>query len=142
MTQLNAYLRFDGNCRQAMTFYKECLGGDLNLQAVEETPMAKQMPTEAQKKIIHSILTKDGVVVLMGSDMISATGRKNGNAIALTLNCGSAEEIKTFFAKLALGGQITNALKEEFWGGMFGTLTDKFGNEWLLNFEKPRTENP
>ena len=48
------------------------------------------------------------------------------------------DEIKTFFAKLASGGQITSALKEEFWGGMFGTLTDKFGNEWLLNYEKPK----
>ena len=139
MAYLNAYLRFDGNCREAMTFYKECLGGDLNLQAVEDTPMAKQMPAEAQKKIIHSVLTKDGVPLLMASDMIDAEGRKNGNAIALSLNCGSAEEIKTLFAKLASGGQITSALKEEFWGGMFGTLTDKFGNEWLLNYEKPKT---
>jgi PhnB protein len=138
MTQLNAYLFFDGNCREAMTFYKECLGGELVLQAVEETPMAKQMPAEVQKKIIHSTLTKDGAPLLMASDMMEAGGRKNGNAIALTLNCGSAEEIKTRFAKLATGGKITSALKEEFWGGMFGTLTDKFGNEWLLNYEKPR----
>jgi PhnB protein len=56
MTQINPYLHFDGNCREAMTFYRESLGGELALQAVGDSPMASQMPAEAQKKILHASL--------------------------------------------------------------------------------------
>jgi PhnB protein len=49
MTQLNAYLHFNGNCREAMTFYQACLGGELKMQAVGESPMAGQMPPERKE---------------------------------------------------------------------------------------------
>ena len=44
MTQINAYLTFNGNCREAMNFYKEVLDGDLALQTIGESPMADKMP--------------------------------------------------------------------------------------------------
>jgi PhnB protein len=68
MTQINAYLGFNGNCREAMTFYKECLGGELTLQTVAGTPMAEHMPAEAGQTILHSCLTRGGLV-LMATDM-------------------------------------------------------------------------
>lgn len=134
MAEINAYLRFNGNCREAMTFYKDCLGGELALQAVGDLPMAEQMPPESHQNIIHSSLKKDGLV-LLGSDMVGPEGRVLGNAISLSLTCTSEEEINTFFSKLSSGGEATNPLKTEFWGGTFGTLVDKFGNEWLLNYD-------
>ena len=136
MAQINAYLNFDGNCREAMAFYKDCLGGDLALQTVEGSPVAGQMSAEAQKHILHAALTK-GDLVLMASDMIGS-GPVKGNSIALSLNCSSEEEISTYFSKLSSGGQITDPLSEKFWGATFGTLTDKFGINWLLNYEKPK----
>jgi PhnB protein len=137
MTQINAYLRFNGNCRQAMTFYKECLGGELNMQTVGESPIANQSPREAHNNIMHSTLMKEGWT-LLGSDMMNAGDRINGNAIDLAINCSSEEEIQTFFSKLSAGGQVSYPLHKEFWGGMFGMLTDKFGNGWMLNYEKPK----
>jgi len=137
MAQLNAYLRFSGNCREAMTFYKDCLGGELTLQTIGESPVASQMPPAAHKNIVHSSLVKDGWT-LLGSDMMDSGDRVNGNAISLSINCSSEEEIQTFFSKLASGGKISYPLHTEFWGGMFGVLTDKYGNEWLLNYEKAR----
>jgi PhnB protein len=139
MAQILAYLTFNGNCREAMTFYKECLGGELSLQAVSDTPMASQMPPEAQNNIMHSSLT-NGSMALMASDMMGGpNGVVHGNAITLMLNCGSEQEIQNFFAKLSAGGKVGHALKEEFWGSTFGDLTDKFGNRWMLNFDKPKT---
>lgn len=135
MTQINAYVGFNGRCREAMTFYKECLGGELTLQSVAETPAAAQCPEGMQHQIMHSALTK-GPLLLMGSDMVGPDGFNVGNNIALSLNCSSEEEINTFFSKLAEGGKIIDELKTQFWGGIFGVLTDKFGIRWMFNYEK------
>lgn len=137
MTQINAYLNFNGNCREAMTFYKECLGGELSMQTVGEAPIADQMPPEARQNIMHAALT-NGVLVLMASDMMGPGEPVHGNTMALLLNCSSEEEIKTFFSKLSAGGKVDHALKEEFWGSTYGDLTDKFGRRWMLNYDKPK----
>ncbi len=135
VTELNPYLRFGGNCRQAMTFYKDVFGGELTMQTVGESPVAKTMPAATHKDIMHATLKKGGVV-LLGSDMVGEEGVKKGNAIVLALECSSEEEIKSLFAKLSSGGEVTYPLKTEFWGGTFGQLTDKFGVDWMLNFDK------
>ncbi|MEP6712195.1 MAG: VOC family protein [Ferruginibacter sp.] len=135
MTQINSYLTFSGNCREAMTFYNECLGGELNFQTVGESPLSDKMPSQMKECILHSTLTKD-TLVLMGSDMVSEQGLIKGNAVSLSLNCSSEEEIKNFYAKLSAGGKADHALEDSFWGALFGDLTDKFGNHWLLNFTK------
>jgi len=134
MTQINAYLGFNGNCREAMTFYQECLGGELTLQTVAESPLADQMPAESGKDILHSTLTK-GDLVLMATDMRRGE-RVNGNTISLALLCSSEEEINSFFSRLSAGGQVIEPLGPQFWGGTFGVLTDKFDRNWMLNYEK------
>jgi PhnB protein len=136
MTQINAYLRFNGNCAEAMTFYKECLGGVVKLMTVGESPMASQMPAAQHKNIMHATLVNKGIM-LMGSDMTGPDGVMHGNAISLTVVCSSKTEIETFFAKLSAGGKVMHALKEEFFG-THGDLTDKFGLSWMFNYEKPK----
>lgn len=135
MTQINSYLTFNGNCREAMTFYKECLGGELVLQTIGESPMAEKMPQQMKDCILHSTLTK-GTLVLMGSDMVGEKGLSKGNAVALMLNCSSEKEIKTSYKKLSSGGKANHPLENTFWNAVFGDLTDKFGNHWLLHFDK------
>jgi PhnB protein len=127
-------LRFNGTCREAMTFYKDCLGGELTWMTVAESPMAARMPPEAQQKLMHATLTTDHFT-LMGSDMVGPQGLQRGNSFSLSLHGSSEAETRDLFSKLAAGGQITYPLTMEFWGGMFGTLVDKFGHEWLFNFE-------
>jgi PhnB protein len=134
MTHINAYLHFNGNCREAMTFYKECLGGELTMQTVEESPMASPMPPESGQHIMHATLTK-GNLVLMASDMMREQPI-HGNAMSLMLNCSSEEEIKNCFASLASGGTVEYPLAEQFWGATYGELTDKFGLNWMLNYDK------
>src|SRR5215831_138902 len=132
MTQINSYLTFNGNCREAMNFYRECLGGELVMQTVGESPLAESMPSKMKKSILHSTLTKDKLV-LMGSDMVDETGLIKGNSVSLMLNCSSEEEIETCYMNLSKGGHATHPLEHTFWGAIFGDLVDKFGNHWLLN---------
>ncbi len=135
MTQINAYLTFSGNCREAMSFYKEILGGDLNLQTIGESPIAEKMPPKMKNMILHSQLTK-GALTMMGSDMVSENGLVKGNAVSLMLNCSSEQEIRDWFEKLSAGGKADHPIENSFWGALFGDLTDKFGNHWLLHFDK------
>lgn len=135
MTQLVAYLQFQGQCREALTFYRECLGGELTLQKVGESPMAAQMPSEAAANILHGALTRNGTIIVMGSDMMGSR-LKPGNSVALCLNCSSDQEIYDCFDKLSAGGQVVMPLHQSFWGGTYGELTDKYGIQWLFNYTK------
>lgn len=134
MSKITPYLFFDGNCREAMDFYHECLGGELKTQTVAESPAAANMPKEAGPKIMHSTLDK-GSLSLMASDMLGGKP-SSGNTICLTLVCESEEEIKAYFAALSRGGKVTSPLKTEFWGGTFGQLDDKYGFHWMLSYDK------
>lgn len=135
MTQINSYLTFNGNCREAMIFYKECLGGELTLQTIGESPLSDKMPPQMRESILHSALTK-GSWVLMGSDMVGEKGLVKGNAVSMALSCSSEEEIKNYYQKLSDGGQATHPLENTFWGALFGDLTDKYGNNWLLHYDR------
>ena len=135
MPTLNPYLNFDNNCREAMNFYKDCLGGDLFLQTVGEMPeMAAQMPANMKDLILHSKLTS-GDMVIMAAD-IHRDKRVEGNTVHLCINCDTDEELTRFFTKLSAGGQITDPLADMPWGGRFGSLTDKYGKHWLFNYQK------
>lgn len=135
MTQINSYLTFNGNCREAMTFYKACLGGQLSFQTVGESPLSDEMPERMKRCILHATLTK-GSLVLMGTDMVGEQGLIRGNSVSLSLNCSSEAEIKSYYNKLSAGGIIDHPLEKSFWGALFGDLTDKFGNHWILNYNQ------
>ena len=134
MAKLNPYLNFNGKCREAMTFYQACLGGELFMQKVAESPISAQMPSEMGANVLHSTLTS-GNVVMMGSDMMGNNIVK-GNVITLFLDCETNEEINTIFSKLSENGQVITPLHQSFWGATFGELTDKYGLLWSFNYAK------
>ena len=133
-TTINAYVGFNGKCREAMTFYKECLGGELTLQTVEGTPMEAQCPASMKHHILHAALTK-GSLVLMGTDMVHKE-HVHGNNVSLSVNCSSRAEIESFFRALQAGGEVLDPLADRFWGAIFGTVVDKYGIRWMFNFDK------
>jgi len=138
MTTVNPYIGFNGRCREAMEFYKTCLGGgELFFVPVEGSPIAEQCPPAMKDQILHSSITKDGFV-LMGTDMVGPGGYVHGNSIALSVNCGSAEELNALFTALSAGGQVVDPVKQQFWGALFGMVTDKFGVGWMLSYELPK----
>jgi PhnB protein len=113
-----------------MTFYQSCLGGELNIQTVGESPMASQMPPALKDNVLHSVLANDGFV-LMASDMMGPEGVVKGNTISLAIMGSSKAEIEPIFAKLSAGGTVNTPLTEEFFG-TFGDITDKFGIGWMF----------
>ncbi|MET4105572.1 VOC family protein [Hymenobacter sp. UYP22] len=135
---LTPYLTFNGTCRAAMQFYHECLGGELLIQTFAGTPAAEHMPDGAEHNVLHSSLKADGFL-LMASD----TGMEpvvQGNSVSLSINCFGPEEIADKFLKLSAGGTVTMPLQDTFWGATFGMFTDQFGINWMLNYDKPTSE--
>ena len=133
MAKLNPYLTFSGNCREAMNYYNECLGGELSFIIVGESPAANQVPASMKHHILHSSL-KTGELELMATDM-QPESLKEGNAVHLCLSCNTEEETRHLFEKLAAGGKVKQPLHEMFFG-LIGTLTDKFGKSWILECDK------
>jgi PhnB protein len=117
-----------------MNFYKDCLGGELTLQKVGESPMANNMPQQMQDKIMHATLKNDGFII-MASDLCDENGLIKGNDISLMLDCSSEEQIRNTYDRLSEGGKKTHPLEKTFWNALFGDLTDKFGINWLMNYQ-------
>ena len=140
MTRIHSYLSFNGNCREAMNFYKECLGGELTLQTIGDSPMAEQLPANMKESILHSTLVKEELV-LMGTDMVDEKGLTKGNGVSLLLHCSTEEEIRNFYKNLSAGGEALHPLHDTFWGALFGDLRDKYGNNWILHFDKNNSQS-
>ena len=131
MSKLIAYLTFSGNCREAMSFYQECLGGELYFQTVGDVPMTENLPECMKAWILHASLQRSDMV-LMGTDMVGEQGLIRGNAISILIECSNEKEMRDYYAMLSEGGQTTYPIEQTFWGAFFGGLIDKYGNSWLL----------
>jgi PhnB protein len=132
---LSPFIRFnDKKCTEAMAFYKECLGGELEFMYVKDSPMAKDMPAESGDLVMHSTLTADNFV-LMGSDMMQDRA-VIGDNVGVSFNFEHENDIKAAFAKLSEGGEVFMPLEDQFWGALYGVVTDKYGVEWMLNCAK------
>lgn len=129
MAIIHSYIRFSGNAREAFEFYKSCLGGELSLTTVGQSPMAQFMP-DKKGQIFHAQLKK-GDLVLLGSDMVGEEGLHKGNTQVLTLECTSKEEAAELFKKLSEGGKIGHELAEQAWGTI-GDFQDRFGVDWFV----------
>jgi len=125
------FVTFDGNCREAMEFYGDCFGAELFLLPAADVPGG--ILSEGHKgQIAHATISK-GATILMGSDSIGALPLREGNNSAVMIECEGLEEIEALFASPSAGGTVTMPLQDAFWGARFGTLTDRFGTQWMFN---------
>jgi PhnB protein len=141
MKQITPYLFFEGNCKEAMTFYNEIFGGDLVITKIGDSPEKDAAHMPANKDLVmHAAISVDGNMVLMASDtmMPEQTAEKGEGAYSAIL-CTSKEEIENIYNKLSEGGKINQPLVEAFFG-WFGTLTDKYGVKWMLEFDHPKKD--
>jgi PhnB protein len=139
MTTLTPYLLFDGSCHQAMEFYQSCFGGDLTSLKVKDSPAKDYMPAVQHEKTVNARL-RSGKLDISASDwlMLDATPVR-GNTVCLYLSGGTLDELKVIFARLSEGAEVTNPLKQQFFG-TYGALNDKFGVRWMFQSnEKERT---
>jgi PhnB protein len=135
MPTLTTYLLFDCRCEPAMQFYKSCFGGDLQMMKVKDSPAAERLPAAQREKVINARL-KSNVVDISASDWLRPDReRVPGNTVCLYLSGGSLQELKALFEKLSEGANVTDPLREEFFG-CYGALNDKYGVRWMFQTDK------
>ncbi|MDQ0475653.1 VOC family protein [Chryseobacterium sp. MDT2-18] len=142
MATINAYLTFDGTCEEAFNFYKSVFGGDFPMVGrFGDMPPQEGMPAmsdDVKNRIMHMTLPISAETILMGSDtMPGIHDHKIGNNISLSINTDSKEEADRIFNGLSEGGVVTMPLNYTFWGAYFGMWTDKFGINWMVNYDDP-----
>lgn len=125
---LHPYLFFAGNCREAMEFYKNIFGGELKMQTYSEAP--GNSDESMKDKIMHAYLA-GGDIELMASDSESASPATR--KVELCLGGTDEAKLRKIFDGLSEGGNVKYPLKKEFWGDIFGTLTDKYGVDWMTS---------
>jgi PhnB protein len=130
-TRLNPYLSFRDNAKEAMEFYQSVFGGELASSTFAEFH-ASDDPAE-QDKIMHSMLTTEGGMVLMASDTPNRMDHAPGNNYSISLSGEDEGELGSYWEKLSAGGSVTMPLGPAPWGDTFGMCTDKFGVSWLVN---------
>jgi PhnB protein len=131
MTTLTPYLLFDGNCHPAMEFYKSCFGGELTVTKVKDSPVKDQMPAFQLDKTINARLTSGNLEISASDWLRPDQTRIRGNTVCLYLSGGKLQELKALFERLSEGAEVTDPLKEQFFG-VYGALNDKFGVRWMF----------
>ncbi|NIK67815.1 MULTISPECIES: VOC family protein [unclassified Paenibacillus] len=132
---VDAYLNFDGNCREAAEFYAEVFGLDKpKLMTFGEVPPNPEypLPEEAKNLIMHTRLNIGGSNVMF-SDVFPGMPFTVGNNITLAYVEEDEAKIRSAFDRLKVGGNIVMELQETFWSKLYGQVTDKFGIQWQFN---------
>lgn len=139
MAQINPYIHFNGNAEEAFEFYKSVFGGEFAMvmrfkDMAFEGSIAKE--SEANK-IMHIALPIGKSNILMGSDTPEALGIHNLNETRnkISISAESKEEADKLFHGLSSGGQVEMPIGDSPWGSYFGMFRDKFGIEWMVDFD-------
>lgn len=134
---INVYINFDGNCKEALEFYKKAFNTDEpRIMTFKDAPPNPEspIPEEAKNRIMHAELNILGSRVMF-SDIFPGMPFVSGNNITLTLMSKDIDELKNIYNKLKEDATINMELQETFWSKCFGSLTDKFGISWQLSHE-------
>jgi len=138
MATISPYLNFPGNTEEAFNFYRSVFGGEFtNVQRFRNMQGAGPIPEADADKIMHISLPISKETVLMATDALESLGQKLtiGDNFSICLNTESEAEADKLYHALSEGGKIQMALEKTFWGAYFGMLTDKFGIQWMVNYD-------
>jgi PhnB protein len=141
MASISPYLTFNGNCEEAFNFYKSVFGGEFpyvgRFKDMPASPNYPPVPESEGNKIMHISLPISKETVLMGSDSSEAFGKATvaGSNFSISINTESEEEARRLFNGLSAGGTVTMPLDKTFWGALFGMFVDKFGIQWMVNYD-------
>lgn len=130
-TQLNPYISFRDNAREALDFYQSVLGGELTTSTFGEFHVSDD-PAEADK-IMHGQLRTDDGLVLMAADLPNSMEHSPGHNVAVSLSGDDEPTLRGWFEGLSAGGTVTAEFAQAPWGDTFGMFTDRFGIDWLVN---------
>jgi PhnB protein len=129
-SQLNPYLTFDGNARQAMEFYRSVLGGELKISTFGE--FGNPDPAVADL-VMHADLRSDRGYHLMASDTAPGMTLNPGNNVTVSLSGDPGEGLEEIWNRLADGGEVQVPFEKQMWGDTFGQCRDRFGIQWMID---------
>jgi PhnB protein len=132
------YLNFDGTANAAFTQYQRVFNGKITIkQTFGATEFGKSMPLEEQEKIMHIALEIAPGYTLMASDILASNGQQlqKGNNHYISLNASSETEAHNWYQQLSEDGIIEMELQKTDWGALFAIFTDRFGIQWMINYD-------
>lgn len=143
MATVNIYLTFNGNCEEAFLFYKSVFGGEFQYigkfkDMPNNDPNCPPLSEVDGNKIMHVTLPISKETCLMASDSVGEWAPKfiEGNNFSVSINANSIAEADILFNALSKDGKISMPMNKTFWGAYFGMFTDKFGINWMVNFDE------
>jgi len=138
MAQINPHINFNGNAEEAFTFYKSVFGGEFAIIMRFKDISSPEFPvTEKEANKIMHISLPIGNNVLMANDVPESMGKtnENENRSKISISAESKEEADRLFNGLSVGGQIEVPIVDSPWGSYFGMFRDKYGIEWIVDFD-------
>jgi PhnB protein len=140
MATINPYIHFNGNAEEAFTFYKSVFGGAFAMvMRFKDMPANPDhsMPEEEANKIMHIALPIGKHSVLMASDTPAFMGKHNENETRskISISAESKEEANKLFNGLSAGGTVEMPVGDSPWGSYFGMFRDKYGIEWMIDYD-------
>jgi PhnB protein len=138
MAQINPYINFNGNAEEAFTFYRSVFGGEFAMLSRFKDLASPEFPVAENEinKVAH-IALPIGKNILMGNDVPESMGRtnENENRSKISISAASKEEADKLFNGLSAGGKVEMPIAESPWGSYFGMFRDKYGIEWMVDFD-------
>ena len=142
MTRVEVYLNFDGNTEEAFNFYRSVFGGEFaSLVRFKDFPMeGVSIPEQDQDKIMHIGLPVGEDNMLMATDTLRSLGQEliQGNNVYISVHPETKEEADRVFTGLSEEAEIEMPMADQAWGDYYGSLKDKFGVKWMVNYSPPR----
>lgn len=132
-SQLNPYISFGDNTREAMEFYKTVFGGNLTMSTFQDFHAGDS------DLIMHAMLEADNGITFMAADTPPGMEHNPGANISMSLSGDNEAELRNYWRKLSDGGTIALPLEAAPWGDTFGMLTDRFGVNWMVNITGSRS---
>ena len=134
---LNPYISFGENARQALEFYKDVFGGNLSLNTFGEYGDPNAPGSDG---IMHGQLETDNGMTLMAADTPPGMEfNDGGGTITISLSGDDEQQLRSYWDKLAEGGNVTMPLEKQMWGDVFGMCTDKYGVPWMVDIVPPQS---
>lgn len=135
-SQLNPYLNFNGNAREALEFYQHVFGGTLNASTFADLGTPKDSPDA--DKIMHGQLETPAGYTLMAADTPGHMQFQPPAGFSVSLSGDDDDNLRGYFDKLSAGGTVGMPLQKQSWGDVFGMCVDQFGISWLVNISQPQ----
>ncbi len=144
MPRLHSYLNFPGNAEEAFGFYRAVFGGEISsLVRFKDLPVeGMSISKEDEDKIMHISLPIAEDSILMASDVLESLGQQlvQGNNVYVSVHPDTREGADRVFNALSEGAEVEMPIADQVWGDYFGSLKDKFGIMWMVNYSPPRDE--